>query len=539
MIRVGQSVSAGFLFYATAIYIVFPIALSVVVSIVLIKFFPHFIKKRTLRSERKSSSYFLWLAIALYCTIFGTMSILRYLSFHSSIWDLGAFDHHIWNIAKLGDLKYLAFGHFNPVLGVYALFYRLFPSGIVLLVAQTLTIGLSAVPLYYIAKKKLGNGYYGLLVVTIFFLYSPVQYNNLSNFHPDHLFMLFMFLAFYFLEKNDVLGFLLISLAGLFVKETLILSVSMMGLYALIRYRMYKSGSLLFAGSLFFFFLVTNMIIPGATGAGYGGGFKGSFSYLGSDLFEIAKTLVFHPWIVLREAANVWKMGYLVFIFVPLLLIPLLSPLSLLPAAPALAISLLSRLPNYYWIQHHYTASVIPPVFISLIYGLKFLTYRQEWLRVCFQKLLKVDLSKNGVLEISLLTVLVVSLYYNIVLSPSPISIFFWKRFDSAFYSKGSYVITRRDQVLGQAIRRFIPPEASLSSQSSVNNSYLAHRVEYYSFPGKVGEVDYVVLDGKRPRLVGDRLDEERYEKEFEKLLNTYELIFSYDEIYIFRRKET
>ncbi len=542
MLRVGQSVGANFLFYATAVYVVFPIVLLVIVPIILGRFFPNLIKKSTSRSRSESSSYFLWVAIALYCTIFGTMSILRYLSLHTSIWDLGAFDHHIWNIAKLGDLKWLAFGHFNPILGVYALFYKLFASAIVLLIAQTLTIGLSAIPLYYIAKRKLGNGYYGLLVVTIFLLYAPVQYNNLFTFHPDHLIILFMFLAFYFLEKNNVLGFLLISLAGLFVKETLILSISMMGLYAIIRHRMYKSGGVVFAGSLFFFFVVTSVIIPAATGGvyeggNYGGGFEGSFSYLGSDLFEIAKTLAFRPWILVREAANVWKMGYVVFIFIPLLLIPLLSPLSLLPAAPALVISLLSRLPNYYWIQHHYTASVIPPVFISLIYGLKFLTHRQGWLGIGLQKLLKVHLSKDEVLRITLLTLLVVSVYYNIALSPSPISIFFWKKVDSAFYNRSSYVITKRDQRLDQAIRRFVPSESSVSSQSSVNNSYLAHREEYHAFPGGVGEVDYVVLDRKRPHSVVDRIDEKGYEKEFERVLNTYEVVFFYDEIYILRRK--
>ena len=96
--------------------------------------------------------------------------------------------------------------------------------------------------------------------------------------------------------------------------------------------------------------------------------------------------------------------------------------------------------------------------------------------------------------------------------------------------------------MLDRAIKEFIPEEASVSSQNSVTTGYLAHRVEYYFFPNGIGEVDYVVLDKKRHHYVGDLeelggIDEERYDVEFERVLNTYETVFSYDGIYIFRRK--
>ncbi|MCW3987274.1 MAG: DUF2079 domain-containing protein, partial [Candidatus Bathyarchaeota archaeon] len=309
-------------------------------------------------------------------------------------------------------------------------------------------------------------------------------------------------------------------------------------LYAITRYRMYKSGSFVMVGGLLFFFWVTGVILPQTTGTSYGGGFEGSFSYLGSDVFEIGTALVSHPWIIVKEMMNVWKIGYLIFIFFPLLLFPLMSPLSLIPATPALAVSLLSRLPNYYWIQHHYTASVIAPVFVSLIYGVSFFSDRSHYLNRWFKKFFSVNLTRNSVLRISLWTILVVSLYYNVVLSPSPISIFFWKRLSgSSYYYKASYVIKERDRVLDRAIKEVISPKDSVSSQGSVNTGYLAHRREYYLFPNKIGEVDYVVLDRKRAHFAGDMINEERYEREFERLSNSYELVFSHDEIYIFERK--
>lgn len=540
MVRLGEAVSSKFLLHAIGVYVVLPILISVISSIILFKFF--YFSSQGKNAHGKFPSFFLWVAITVYCSVFGSMSILRYFSFHTSVFDLGLYDHAIWNIAKRGEFKYLVLGHFRPIVGIYSLFYKLFPSVTVLLLLQTLAIGLGAIPLYYIARKKLGGQYYALLIVIIYFLYSPVAYNNLEDFHTDHLIILFMFLAFYFLEKNKPLAFFLICLPTLFLKESLIFSVSAIGIYAVIHHKMYKSGSIVFLGSFFFFFLVTKIIIPRVTGAYYYGGqiFEEGFSYLGNSFFEMIRTIILHPGLIIKELINAWKLAYLAFIFIPLLFIPLVSPLSLLPALPALVISLLSHLPRHYWIQYHYTAPVIPGLFISLIYGLKFLGDRAGYLSVWSKKLVRIGLSRDQVLKTSLCTILIVSLYYNVVLSPSPISVFFWKKRvwqqTSNRYYRNSYVIEKRDRILNNAIREFISREASVSLQNSVNSSYLAHRADYYSFPHKIDEVDYVVLDQKRAHFVIDKINEEKYQEEFNKLLKTHETVFSYDGIYIFKQ---
>ncbi len=529
--KIGEEVSRGVLLGASGIYIVFPIIIAVAVFFILFKFPSYFFKEE--RRKKEFSWLFLWITIFLYCAVFGTMSILRYLSFHTAFFDLGLYDYAIWNIAERGDLSYLAWGHFRPIVGVYALFYKLFPSAITLLLLQTLAIGLSAVPLYYIAKMKLGSGFYALLIVIIYFLYPSVAYNNLFDFHTDHLLILLMFLAFYFLEKNKPLAFLLVCLPGLFLKEPLILSMGAMGLYAIVRYRRYKSGGILFASAVVLFYLVMKYIMPYI----YAGivFYEGAFSYLGDNIFEAVKNLSLHPWIIVEEAIGVWKMGYLIFLFLPLLLIPLLSPLSLLSAFPALVISLLSRLIHYHWIQYQYTASVIASVFVALIYGLRLLSARKGHLRMWLKKHLRVDLYKDHFLKTSLFTILAVSIYYNITLSPSPISVFFWRKIMRDYYQT-AYIITERDRVLDNAIRRFIPQEASVTSQNTVNNSYLAHRTEYQSFVWGTEETDYIVLDRKRADFTRNETYKREYEEKLKKLPQNYRVIYSYDGIYIYER---
>jgi len=533
--EIGGKLSGGAFLVAIGVYVIFPAILSILVFFV----FTRVPFSSISRSERKEKffSLLLWTVIAGYCGIFGTMSVLGYLSFNTAFYDLGIYDHAIWKIADQGNWKYLAWGHFRPIVGVYALFYKLFPSAITLLLLQTAAIGLSAVPLYYIAKSSLKSNYYALLIVIIYFLYSPLEYNNLFDFHADHLIILLMFWGFYFLQRDKPLAFFLVCLPGLFLKESLILSISAMGFYAIIRCRKYKSGGILFIGAAIFFYLVTKYIMPYLGYDLYTGiiSHEGSFSYLGNNLFEAAKNLLLHPWIAIREIMNVWKMGYIAFLLLPLLFIPLLSPLSLITAIPALAISLLSRLPNHYWIQHQYTASLIAPLFVALIYGLKRLNVKEGYLRIWLKKNLRIRLGKNQLLKASLASILIVSIYYNITLSPSPISVLFWKNLIRDYY-KASYVVSERDRVLGDAIERFIPQNNSVVSQNTVNNSYLAHREEYYCFPEQIESADYVVLDQKRAHYVIGKVDEEEYEKEFNKLPNSHQIVFSYDGIYIFKR---
>jgi len=526
----GGNVSRNLFLYVLGIYVVIPILIFLVTSVI-------FLYRKKFNPCKKSPSYYLWILILAYCCIFGSMSILRYFSFRTSIFDLGIFDHFIWNIANRGKLNYLSLGHFRPILGFFSLFYKFSPSAITLLVTQTVCIALSAVPLYYFAKDKLKSTYYALLIVLIFFLYSPVEYNNLFDFHTDHLIILLMFLAFYFLEKKKPLYFLLVCLPGLFLKEPLILSVAMMGAFAMIYHKMYKSGGFLLIGGLIFFFLVINLIIPYVSGTQYYGVLsnKGAFSYLGEDIFQIIKTIFSHPLLVLKEIINVWKIGYLIFIFLPLMFIPFLSPLCLLPAIPALVISLLSRSPSHYVIHHHYTASVIPAIFVSFVYGVKFLSQKTPWINIYLGKILKINLTKDKMVKNILLTVLIISLYYNVVLSPSPISIFFWKKTEMARYYRSSYLVTQRDKILNDAIKKFIPPDASVCSQNSINNSYLAHRDNYYWFPKKLNEVNYVVLDEKRKHFINDKVNEKIYQEKLNYLLKNSQNLFSYDGIYIFK----
>ena len=109
-----------------------------------------------------------------------------------------------------------------------------------LLILQTVTIAFASIPLYYLTIHHLKTTNC-LFVVVVFFLFTAVEYNNLFDFHPDHIFITLIFLCFYFLETNRKDG-PFVAILSSFVKEPYLFGVAALGLYTAVRYKWYKTG---------------------------------------------------------------------------------------------------------------------------------------------------------------------------------------------------------------------------------------------------------------------------------------------------------
>jgi len=156
-----------------------------------------------------------WFALglgAVYSLTYGALSVLRHESYHSFGFDLALFDQVFWNTTQgrlfestmsqalpiphslLGD-------HFSPVFLLLMPFYFAFPHPETLVVIQTLALALGAWPVYLLAKLKLPAGY-PLLWVLVYFLFIPLAYINLYDFHEVTFSVAPLGFALYFLERG-------------------------------------------------------------------------------------------------------------------------------------------------------------------------------------------------------------------------------------------------------------------------------------------------------------------------------------------------
>lgn len=489
--------------------------------------------------DAKTGRKFLWLIIGIYLLIFGSMSCLRYLSIQSTILDLGVYENRIWQVSHNYRFEYLINGHFLPILFIHAIIYKIISSSLTLLLLQTITISLGAVPLYYLSLRCLRNNKLSLLLICIFFMFPAVEYNNLFDFHPDHLFIVLIILCFYFLEAKKKKWFFGVAVLSMLVKEPYLFAVAALGVYVCIRYKWYKIGISVSVLSIIIFFVHAKIILPYY----YEGvnplinSNQSPYAYLGNSFCGVFKTFFTDPKVVLNELLSFRKLQFVYVLMAPLLFVPFLGFWTLILAIPCLTIQLLSTQPLHYAINNQYTASIIPFIFVSLVYGLKRIMLWgsnrdiSSWLQNSYRKF-----NRARVVEVVIISVLSLSLYFNVVIGVSPVSYLFWNyKKEVNPYSFNNYMISKRD-ILFNNVENIIPDKASVCVQNSVYISNFAKRNDFWVFPYNYEESDYIVLDEKRLKYIYDHVDIEEYDILFQKIIDTHNIVFQEDGIYLFKK---
>ncbi|MCK5118668.1 MAG: DUF2079 domain-containing protein, partial [Candidatus Latescibacteria bacterium] len=209
-----------------------------------------------------------------YFVVFSALSVLRYLSLHSTFFDLGIYDNRVWRIACLGELEYAVNLHFCPILVLFAPLYWVVNSPVALLVVQTGAIAFGGWILFKLARLVLRSEAGALVVMLCYFLYPALEFNTLYDFHPDCLIFPVLLAGFYFVEQGNKKGFLLSLLPGLLLKEPLLFSIAGMGCYAAIRRRWFREGAGTVLVAFFVYFVFMKWVHPssllGPAGPSYG-----------------------------------------------------------------------------------------------------------------------------------------------------------------------------------------------------------------------------------------------------------------------------
>lgn len=449
-----------------------------------------------------------------YFAIFSVLAVLRYLSLHSTVLDLAVYDNGVWRIAYLGEVGTTAIGHLSPILVLFAPLYWIVDSPVGLLVAQAAAIAASGWVLFELARPVLESDARALVIELCYFLYPALEFNTLYDYHPDHLILLVLLAGFYFVERGKRWGFVLSLLPGLLVKESLLFAVAGMGCYALVRKKWIKEG----AGTVVVALSVYAAYATWGSPLHVDGLAEEGFGHLGA-MGPVAG-LAMRPWAVLGElATSPDKIAFILSLLYPLLFMPLASPVALMPSIPHLVMSIVSHTPAHASVCGHYTASVIPGIFVAALFGVR-----------------RLRRLGRAAADRVLVAMLGVSLYYNIIQSPSPLSMKFWVL--DNWYHRSSYVISNRDREVVRLIRTTIPRDVDVTvcSQNTLNHAVFAHRRELRLFP-EVRGADYVVLDTRRPLCLMDKAaSRAEFLEKLGEIRPDYETVVEWDGLLILRR---
>lgn len=338
------------------------------------------------------------LFVALVCAyvgLFGTLAVLRYLTFHTgyydlnTAWDLGQYGQLVWNSLHgrllegtfVKDTATFLGKSFAPILLAFVPVYAVWASPIVLLVVQVLGLGIAGFPIYWWARQQVGGGWAWLIALT-YYLHPGLQHIGLTEFHEIALVVPLLAFATFFLLREHYRGLLVCLALGLLVKEEIGLVVAMFGVYIFLLQRRRVLGASVALFGMVWTVLLLQVLIPFFRGAEYGstfyyfgqgeiGGGGARYGYLGRSVPEIALTLLTQPGKVL---AYVWipeKIAYVFHLFTPLACVPLVGAEILTLAFPTFTYSVLSTYPLQYEIRSYYFSPLLPFLFFALTSGVK------------------------------------------------------------------------------------------------------------------------------------------------------------------------
>jgi uncharacterized membrane protein len=394
---------------------------------------------------------------------------LQYQSFSSYGFDLGIFNQVIWNSlhGRLFENSVMIdspsfFGHhFSPILLAFVPLYALRSSPDTLLIIQTIALASAALPIYWFARKELGNGQ-AVAVCAAYFLFPSLQYVNLFEFHEIALATPLLAFAAYFLLRRRNVPFIVCSILALLTKEEVGLIVAGFGVFIFFFRREHMFGTALFFVGIGWSAAALQYIIPHFLGAPYASNafVIDRYRYLGDSVSEILWTAVTRPGLVLQHLFVPAKIEFVMQLLVPLVFFPLIGGEVFALTIPSIGYLLLGDSPSQNSIRYQYTAPLLPFVFFAAVIGMRrLMSWRYAGGAFVFR----------GSLLASVIVVASLANYF--FQSPGPFAL----QFDAERYRVTPHAL------LGAQLMRQIPPGASVMTEMNFI-PYLTHtRFAYYA----------------------------------------------------------
>lgn len=314
------------------------------------------------------------LVLAVFFCLYLFLILRLHFNYSTTDSDLGIYDQQIWFLSqfKLAPSSFKngfnAWGdHFGLIEIFIAPIYWLWTSSVVLLILQVLSVVLSALPIYWLFKKRLKTAdSWAIVFVSGYLLYFGFQAAIIFPFHLATLSVVFIsFLIYGLLEEKWLLYWSMLFLT-LITKEDLPLLGLVIGVYLLLR-KKYLIGFLTFTLSGFYFYLVTSKIIPFFVGGPY----SYFVSALGNTPVDIIINSIKNPFkAIIYFVTPLVKLRTMIAMFASFSFLTLFSPTFLLFISPFLAERFLNDTLQRHLPWMHYSVTQGPLLAYGALFGL-------------------------------------------------------------------------------------------------------------------------------------------------------------------------
>lgn len=330
--------------------------------------------------SRRDGALALAIVLALaWAAAFAVLAIRKHHSFHSNAYDLGLQQHVVWNTAHGRWFEYTYMVAFNPdlvnhlgdhvnlILLPIAALYSLHDGPETLLVVQALAVASGMVPLFLVARRRIGRDGPALVLASLYLLHPALQAALLFDFHPIVLAAPLFLWSYYFATVRRDGWLVSATILLLATQENAALVVALLGVLVAIEGRR-RAGAALLAAGVAWFVTCYFAILP-ALNPGVGSNAFARYRHLGASWSEVMVRVLMHPVEVAAGVLDASGRDYLRALLVPFGFVSLLAPEILLCAASEVALNLLSDFPAQRTIDHQYASVIVAVAALAAVVG--------------------------------------------------------------------------------------------------------------------------------------------------------------------------
>lgn len=332
-------------------------------------------QERAARLGAAAAVTVLW---AGYGGLFSYFALVNHRALNTRTIDLGYYDNIFWQSIHGKPLAcsfikagYHGSAHFDPLLVLLSPLYLIYPRAEFLLVLQSVWLGAGVVPVYLIARHRLGTRPAAVALAAMYALYPALHGANMYDFHSLTLLTPIVLWLLYFLGIGAVKRYWLALVPALLCREDAALLMCFVGLYAILTREPRKTrlGWVTILVSLGYFAIVKRFFMT-SRDVFMSGPNSYSFAYYYDEMIPnhngvagLVVSLVTNPAFVVRTMLGEPKILYLLTLFLPLLFLPFFARTARVMLVYGVLFCLLASRGAVYSIHFQYSSVIIPIAF--------------------------------------------------------------------------------------------------------------------------------------------------------------------------------
>jgi uncharacterized membrane protein len=404
-----------------------------------------------------------------------------YTGFRLGRLDLGNMVQAVWSTTQgrplestdnaTGEQVSRLAGHVDPFLVLLAPVWKVWPSPLSLALVQIAVVALGALPVFWLARRRLGSERVAGILALAYLAYPWVATSAYGAIHPVTFAITFLLFCVWFLETERLVPFAVFALLAMSTGELMGLPVMALGIWFAFAHGRRAAGAAIAGIGLAWTAFALLVVVPHyRTGENQ---FFGFYDRIGGSPEGVLKMLFTHPETILGALVEGHDIAYLLWLAVPLLGLFFLSPGLAAVATPQLLANTLSDFKSMTDPRYHSVAAVIPFLIAATAVGIGKLSPARR------------GLAAGGVLVASATIGLAVGPWARIV--------------DGTPLGGRPRLSDARVEALAAAVAA-VPGGVPVSTSNSAG-AHVSNRRYVYTVP-KIGRAEWIVIDLADPYVV-------------------------------------